>query len=366
MVAHLRRAKPWLEVIHGDAVELGALLAAAGVTRVDAVVSTLPWSLFPGPRQSRILHEIGRVLAPGAAFTTVTYLYAMPLPRSRAFRRRLRSAFEEVLTTGPVWRNLPAWNDVRVPAAGARCLSCWAALHRRWCCVVGWLLIVAEAGLLIGVLPAGDERARGPRLSLTSRRGAAGRDDRGGRLRGDRRTQLSFLMGRRRTLGKRRTLGRRRALGKRPVLGKRPGLGKRRDALAGFWEHGRRLLVRRGVWAVLAGQWLGSARTLVPRLAGWSGMSYRAFACASLPSAAAWAATLVSLSRFLAPDIIHHITGHLAPAGPSVVALLLLVFWLRHRRRAPADDVAGHRRQRVAVSGADRPSRGRAGEGAGR
>ncbi|MFG1959331.1 class I SAM-dependent methyltransferase [Nonomuraea sp. NPDC049028] len=107
MVAHLRRAKPWLEVIHGDAVELGALLAAAGVTRVDAVVSTLPWSLFPGHRQARILHEIGRVLAPGAAFTTVTYLYAMPLPRSRAFRRRLRSAFEEVLTTGPVWRNLP-------------------------------------------------------------------------------------------------------------------------------------------------------------------------------------------------------------------------------------------------------------------
>jgi phospholipid N-methyltransferase len=107
MVAHLRRAKPWLEVIHGDAVELGALLAAAGVTRVDAVVSTLPWSLFPGPRQSRILDEIGRVLAPGAAFTTATYLYAMPLPRSRAFRRRLRSAFEEVLTTGPVWRNLP-------------------------------------------------------------------------------------------------------------------------------------------------------------------------------------------------------------------------------------------------------------------
>ncbi|MFC7587982.1 class I SAM-dependent methyltransferase [Nonomuraea antimicrobica] len=107
MVAHLRRAKPWLEVIHGDAAELGALLATAGVTRADAVVSTLPWSLFPGPRQLRILHEIGRVLAPGAAFTTVTYLHAVPLLRARAFRRRLRSAFEEVLTTGPVWRNLP-------------------------------------------------------------------------------------------------------------------------------------------------------------------------------------------------------------------------------------------------------------------
>ncbi|MEV0344836.1 DedA family protein [Nonomuraea sp. NPDC050680] len=238
--------------------------------------------------------------------------------------------------------------------------------------IVGWLLIVAEAGLLIGVFLPGTSVLvalgylshlgvvpLGATIAVAAFAAITG-------------TQLSFLMGRRRTLGKRRTLGRRRALGKRRTLGrrralgKRPVLGKRRDALAGFWEHGRRLLVRRGVWAVLAGQWLGSARTLVPRLAGWSGMSYRAFACASLPSAAAWAATLVSLSRFLAPDIIHRITGHLALAGPSAVALLLLVFWLRHRRRAPADDVAGHRRQRVAVSGADRPSRGRAGEGAGR
>jgi membrane-associated protein len=192
--------------------------------------------------------------------------------------------------------------------------------------IVGWLLIVAEAGLLIGVFLPGTSVLvalgylshlgvvpLGATIAVAAFAAITG-------------TQLSFLMGRRRTLEE------------------RPALGKRRDALAGFWEHGRRLLVRRGVWAVLAGQWLGSARTLVPRLAGWSGMSYRAFACASLPTAAAWAATLVSLSRFLAPEVIHRITGHLALAGPSAVALLLLVFWLRHRRRAPADDVAGHRR----------------------
>ncbi|WP_405144863.1 methyltransferase domain-containing protein [Sphaerisporangium sp. NBC_01403] len=107
MVAHLRRAKPWLEVVHGDAADLGALLAAAGVRKVDAVVSTLPWSLFPDARQSAMLHEIGRVLDPAGAFTTVTYLHALPLARARAFRRRLRGVFEEVLTTGPVWRNIP-------------------------------------------------------------------------------------------------------------------------------------------------------------------------------------------------------------------------------------------------------------------
>ncbi|MEW9527126.1 class I SAM-dependent methyltransferase [Microbispora sp. NPDC049125] len=107
MVAHLRRARPWLSVIHGDAADLGVILAGQGIDRVDAVVSTLPWSLFPAERQELILGEIGRVLRVTGAFTTVTYLHAVPLARARAFRRRLRGTFDEVLTTGPVWRNMP-------------------------------------------------------------------------------------------------------------------------------------------------------------------------------------------------------------------------------------------------------------------
>ncbi|GIH48817.1 Phospholipid N-methyltransferase [Microbispora rosea] len=107
MVAHLRRARPWLDVLQGDAARLGALLGERGVSRVDAVVSTLPWTLFPEDVQESILREVGRVLRPTGAFTTVTYLPAVPLARARRFRRRLRAAFDEVLTTGPVWRNMP-------------------------------------------------------------------------------------------------------------------------------------------------------------------------------------------------------------------------------------------------------------------
>ncbi|MEU9886850.1 methyltransferase domain-containing protein [Sphaerisporangium sp. NPDC051011] len=107
MVDHLRRTRPWLEVLYGDAADLGALLASAGVGRVDAVVSTLPWSLFPVPRQVRMLEEIGGVLTPAGAFTTVTYLPALLLRGAHEFRRRLGRAFEEVLITGPVWRNIP-------------------------------------------------------------------------------------------------------------------------------------------------------------------------------------------------------------------------------------------------------------------
>jgi membrane-associated protein len=178
--------------------------------------------------------------------------------------------------------------------------------------IVGWLLIVAEAGLLIGVFLPGtsvlvalgylshlDVVPLGATIAVAASAAVTG-------------TQLSFLLGKRRK-------------GPSPW---QPG------ALSAFWEGGRRLLVRRGIWAVMVGQWLGAARTLVPRLAGWSGMPYSAYACASLPAAGMWAATLVSLSRYLAPEIIHQITGHLALAGPSALALLLLVLWLRHRKQA--------------------------------
>ncbi|MEV7005888.1 NAD-binding protein [Streptosporangium sp. NPDC051022] len=107
LAAHLRRTRPWMETVHGDAADLGRLLAEAGIDRADAVVSTLPWSLFPAGLQERVLGEVAGALAPAGAFTTVTYLPAFALAGARALRRRLRSVFDEVLITGPVWRNLP-------------------------------------------------------------------------------------------------------------------------------------------------------------------------------------------------------------------------------------------------------------------
>ncbi len=107
MVEHLRASKPELEVIQGDATDLVSILDEAGVTSVDAVVSGLPWSLFPGPSQTHILEEVGRALAPGGAFTTIAYAHALGMSGARLFRRRLGRAFDEVLTTRTVWRNVP-------------------------------------------------------------------------------------------------------------------------------------------------------------------------------------------------------------------------------------------------------------------
>lgn len=107
MCEHLRGTYPGLEVIEGDAKRLGQLLADSGIRSVDAVVSGLPWSLFAGESQRRILREVGNVLAPGGGFTTIAYAHALGLSGARLFRRRLGSVFDEVITSRTVWRNVP-------------------------------------------------------------------------------------------------------------------------------------------------------------------------------------------------------------------------------------------------------------------
>jgi phosphatidylethanolamine/phosphatidyl-N-methylethanolamine N-methyltransferase len=106
LVAHLRRTLPWLEVIHGDAADLRDLLAGAGVDRVDAVISSLPWTLLPPARRDAVLQEIAATLTPAGVFATISTLTALPA-LAAAVRRSLDARFEEVVATRPVWRNVP-------------------------------------------------------------------------------------------------------------------------------------------------------------------------------------------------------------------------------------------------------------------
>lgn len=107
MVGYLRRTRPGLEVVPGDARELGTLLAEHGVDRVDAIVCGLPWALFDDAVQADVLGEIGLAVGDTGAFTTFAYLQGMALPAARRFRARLRGAFDEVLVSSTVWRNVP-------------------------------------------------------------------------------------------------------------------------------------------------------------------------------------------------------------------------------------------------------------------
>jgi phosphatidylethanolamine/phosphatidyl-N-methylethanolamine N-methyltransferase len=107
MVEYLGRTRPGMEVVHGDARNLGKLLAERDVTHVDAVVCGLPWALFDEPTQHAVLTEVGDAIGPTGAFSTFAYVSGMALPAARRFRRTLRARFEEVIVSATVWRNVP-------------------------------------------------------------------------------------------------------------------------------------------------------------------------------------------------------------------------------------------------------------------
>lgn len=107
LVDYLHRARPALDVVHGDAAHLGKVLVEAGIDRVDAVVSGLPWALLGVAGQERIMDQVVDALAPGGVFTTFAYLHALPMSPARRFRSLLRTRFDEVLPTRCVWRNTP-------------------------------------------------------------------------------------------------------------------------------------------------------------------------------------------------------------------------------------------------------------------
>lgn len=105
--AHLRARHPRISVVEGDAAELTGLLAAAGMSEVDAVVSGLPWALFDPERQRRVLAEIVRCLPAHGVFSTFAYRHAAWMSGARRFRRLVHEHFDQVVVTRTVWRNLP-------------------------------------------------------------------------------------------------------------------------------------------------------------------------------------------------------------------------------------------------------------------
>lgn len=107
MAARLAQRFPGCDVVTADAATLPELLRERGLTAADVVVSGLPWAAFAAEHQRRLLESVTRSMAPAGSFTTFAYLHALPLSPARRFRALLSGAFEEVVATRTVWRNLP-------------------------------------------------------------------------------------------------------------------------------------------------------------------------------------------------------------------------------------------------------------------
>jgi phosphatidylethanolamine/phosphatidyl-N-methylethanolamine N-methyltransferase len=107
LAALLAERFPTVDVAHDDATELRRLLSERGLRQADAVVSGLPWAAFPEDLQRGLLGAVTSTLSPAGAFTTFSYIHAVPLNSARRFRALLAERFEEVVRGRTVWRNMP-------------------------------------------------------------------------------------------------------------------------------------------------------------------------------------------------------------------------------------------------------------------
>jgi phospholipid N-methyltransferase len=107
MAQRLAARFPAVDVVHGNAAQVGELLAERGLRQADVVVSGLPWAAFPQALQRELIGAVTAAMNPGAAFTTFSYIHAIPLSSARRFRDLLAERFEEVVPGRTVWRNAP-------------------------------------------------------------------------------------------------------------------------------------------------------------------------------------------------------------------------------------------------------------------
>ncbi len=115
LAAFLRRHFRGPQIVEGDAARLPRLLAAHGIERVAAVVSSLPLLSLPTDVVNGIVHGVFETLPRGAALVQFTYGPSAPVPRPLRERLRLQA-----MSRPRIWRNVPpavVWTFTRPPAA---------------------------------------------------------------------------------------------------------------------------------------------------------------------------------------------------------------------------------------------------------
>ncbi len=106
-VNYLKHRFPMADIAQADASELKDLCMERQISQLDALVSGLPWAVFPSELQRKIVDAILDSLGPSGRFSTFAYLHGLPMPAARGFRGLLNRSFRSVEISPILWRNLP-------------------------------------------------------------------------------------------------------------------------------------------------------------------------------------------------------------------------------------------------------------------
>ncbi|MBN8249111.1 MAG: methyltransferase domain-containing protein [Verrucomicrobia bacterium] len=107
MAEGLQRSFPGVQVVAAPIEDLPRMAASLGISKIDRIVSGLPWALWTEERQVGVMDAFTPFLAPGARLVTFHYVHSRSLGRVAQTRRLLLERFERVCPSPTVWANMP-------------------------------------------------------------------------------------------------------------------------------------------------------------------------------------------------------------------------------------------------------------------
>lgn len=107
LVKQLRKEFPGVQIYEDSVENVKHICEQEGIEQVDAVVSGLPWAIFPKELQDKLMDATLSILKPGGQFVTFTYIHAASLPAGKRFRFWLNTNFQSVDLSKVIWMNLP-------------------------------------------------------------------------------------------------------------------------------------------------------------------------------------------------------------------------------------------------------------------
>jgi len=96
-------------IAQGSAEELSELLALHNIKQCNRIISGLPWAVFSGNRQDKILSQVANSLSEDGRFLTYAYFPFNLFLKGRAFQAKLQKHFEVVEKTEMVLNFPPAF-----------------------------------------------------------------------------------------------------------------------------------------------------------------------------------------------------------------------------------------------------------------
>lgn len=107
LIPSLNKRFPELTIYNESAENLRQIMLERDIESLDAVISSLPWAIFPHELQTKLLDVIWDVMSDDGLFVTYAYLQGAIMPSGIRFRRRLEEKFGNLERSSIVWKNLP-------------------------------------------------------------------------------------------------------------------------------------------------------------------------------------------------------------------------------------------------------------------